>query len=428
MKRRDFATSVAGAVLGSTVLPGSITAQTAAQQRQQPADLPDIIRNLRPLPGQVVPISAAERARRIERARELMRQNQIDALIVEPGTTLTYFSTARWGTSERPFVMVLPQRGEVAWVAPAFEEARAREQTGQNADVRVWQEDESWARLIAGILRDRGAAAGKVGVEARVRFFVADGARAETPGAQFVSADPVSVGCRMIKSPAELALMQRATDITIAAYRATFQTMHEGMDENELARNHAAALSRLGGTGGYGLVLFGESSAYPHGSTVPRHLAQHDIVLIDSGCTVEGYNSDVTRTTTFGSPTDRQRRIWDLEKRAQSAALNAARVGAPCESVDKAARDVITAAGFGPDYKVPGLPHRTGHGIGLDGHESPNFVRGNTLPIQAGMCFSDEPTIAIYGEFGVRLEDCLHMTEEGPVLFSGQSESIERPV
>jgi Xaa-Pro dipeptidase len=259
-----------------------------------------------------------------------------------------------------------------------------------------------------------------------VRFFITDGIRREAPQLEFVSATPVTAGGRMFKSPAELALMQRANDITIAAYRAAFPTLQAGMTQAELATTIAAAHQKLGADGG-ALVLFGVSSAFPHGTTKPAVLKEGDTVLVDGGCTVEGYASDISRTTVFGKATQRQHDVWDLEKRAQNAAFAAARVGATCESVDAAARKVITDAGFGPGYKVPGLPHRTGHGIGLDGHEWTNFVRGNTTRIQPGMCFSDEPTIVIYGEFGMRLEDCLYIGEDGPHFFTEQSPAIDRP-
>lgn len=415
--RRDFAKQVGGIVAGAVVLRqqdqvrGPV--QTKVRVQEQSA---------------AVPITDAERAERVEKARRLMADNRIGALVIEPGTTMTYFTNVRWGLSERPFVLVLPALGELAWVCPGFEEARARELVGTSAEVRAWQEDESPYRLLAGILRDRGAANGKVGIESRLRFFIADGLRQEASRAQIVSADPVTVGCRMIKSPAEIALMQRASDITIEAFRAAIPTMRAGMTQQELGQNMSQAMVRLGGSNPFSLIGFGEWSAFPHGSVQPQRLREGDIVLMDCGCSVEGYQSDITRTTVFGRPTPRQTLVWNLERRAQDAAFAAIRVGATCESVDAAARDVLTAAGFGPDYRVPGLPHRTGHGIGMDGHESPNFVRGNTTRIQPGMCFSDEPTIVIYGEFGIRLEDCLYVTESGPRFFSAQSTAIDQPL
>jgi Xaa-Pro dipeptidase len=384
--------------------------------------------SLRPIEPPVLPITDDERRARIEKARRLMTENGISAIFLEGGTSMFYYTGVRWGNSERTFGVVIPARGELAWVTPAFEEQRARELIKFSNDVRVWQEDESPYAVIAQIIRDRGAATGKIGMEERVRFFIYDGVRRELPNAQFVNATPVTAGCRVIKSPAEIALMQRANDITLQAIGASFKTLKEGMTQRQLAATVGEATTKLGGVGDGALVIFGKYTAFPHGSIQPQKLREGDAVLIDAGCTVDGYTSDITRTTVFGKPTQRQRDVWDTEKRAQSAAFAAAQIGATCESVDAAARKVITAAGFGPDYKVPGLPHRTGHGIGLDGHEWTNFVRGNTTKIQPGMCFSDEPTIVIYGEFGIRLEDCLHITEAGAKFFTPQSPSIEKPV
>jgi len=322
---------------------------------------------------------------------------------------------------------MIPSSGAPAWVCPAFEESRARELIRFGDDIRVWQEEESPFAQVAAILKDMGAEGGRVGVEEQARFFVVDGVRQAAPAARLVSATPVTAGCRMFKSAAELALMQRATDITILAIKAAFATLEPGMTQYDLGGNATAAQARLGGSDPWALVGFGEASAFPHGSVRPQRLRRGDIVLLDTGCAVEGYQSDMTRTTVFGRPTRRQTEVWDLERKAQDAAFAAAQPGTPCEAVDAAARQVITAAGFGPDYRLPGLPHRTGHGIGLDGHEWTNFVRGNTTPIAPGMCFSDEPMIAIYGEFGIRLEDCLYITERGPRFFSPQSPAIDQP-
>ena len=429
MDRRRFvrgAATIAGAA-ATGVLTSTAEARGQQGTPTPPPALPESIARLRPMGPPVVPISDEERLARIEKARRLMVDNDIAAMFLEPGSSMFYYTGARWGLSERPFGVVIPARGELAYITPGFEEERARELIKFSNDVRVWQEDESPYRLVANILRDRGIATGRVAFDERLRFFIADGIRAEAPQLQFVSATPVTAGCRMFKSKAEIALMQRANDITIAAYRAAFPTMHVGMAQGELSRTIAAAIQRLGGTSDGALVLFGVSSAFPHGTTKPATLKEGDMVLVDGGCTVEGYASDITRTTVFGKPSQRQRDVWDLEKRAQTAAFNAAQIGATCESVDAAARKVITDAGFGPDYRVPGLPHRTGHGIGLDGHEWTNFVRGNKTLIQPGMCFSDEPTIVIYGEFGCRLEDCLYIGDDGPHFFTEQSPAIDRP-
>jgi Xaa-Pro dipeptidase len=293
-------------------------------------------------------------------------------------------------------------------------------------DVRTWEEDESPYRRVVQIMRDGGLRNGRVGIEERARFFLYDGIRKEAPGLKFVSADLITAGCRMHKSPTEIALMQKANDLTIVAYKATRDSMREGMTQDEFAGNCSAAFRALGVQGGV-FVSFGKYTAFPHGSSTPQKLREGDVVLMDGGCSVDGYQSDITRTFVFGKPSPRQRDIWNLERRSQDAGFAAAKLGSPCEAVDAAARKVLVDAGFGPDYKVPGLPHRTGHGIGMDGHEWTNFVRGNKTPIQAGMCFSDEPTIVIYGEFGIRLEDCLYITENGPKFFTEQSKSIDEP-
>jgi Xaa-Pro aminopeptidase len=409
---------------GAAVL-NNATAAAGTDVLQQ-RDVPESIRKLQKMTDGIVPISLAERRDRIEKARRLMRENHIDAIYLEPGSSMFYYTGMRWGTSERMFALVIPARGELAWVCPKFEEERARELITMGTDIRTWEEDESPYRRVAQIFRDRGLRDGHVGMEERVRFFLFDGIRQAAPGLQFVSATPLTAGGRMFKSASEIELMQRANEITIVAYRATLGSMREGMTQDEFAGNCAAAFRALGVQGGI-FCSFGKYTAFPHGSSTPQKLKEGDVVLMDGGCSVEGYQSDITRTIVFGKPTQRQRDIWNLERKSQDAGFAAAKVGAPCETVDAAARKVITDAGFGPDYKVPGLPHRTGHGIGLDGHEWTNFVRGNKTPIQPGMCFSDEPTIVIYGEFGIRLEDCLYITEQGPKFFTKQSLSIEEP-
>ncbi len=382
--------------------------------------------HLRPMTDGIVPISDDERRERMAKAQRLMVENDMDAIYLEPGSSLFYYTGVRWSNSERMFAMVLPARGEPAYVCPGFEAERAREQIRFGDDIRTWEEHESPYQRVAEIFRDKGINSGAVGMEERVRFFLFDGIRKEAPQVQYVSATPVTAGCRMYKSQAELALMQHANDVTIAAYKALVPTLHEGMTKQEFGANGSAAHEALGFSGGIG-ANFGESSAFPHGSVEPRDLREGDVVLMDGGCGVEGYRSDISRTTVFGEPTQRQTDIWNLELEAQNAAFAAAQVGAPCEAVDAAARKVIVDAGFGPDYAVPGLPHRTGHGIGLDGHEWTNFVRGNMTPMAPGMCFSNEPMIAIYGEFGIRLEDVLYITEDGPRFFTEQSVSISQP-
>jgi Xaa-Pro dipeptidase len=427
--RRNFLRAGGAAGLGA----GLAACGTPAPAAQRPASAPEpadgipaSIRALKPMTSGIAPITAAEREARIDKARSLMAANTIDALMLEGGSSMFYFTGVRWGLSERPFVAVIPARGEIAWVSPGFEEARARELV-TSKDVRVWQEDESPYRVIAGILKDRGVGSGRIGVEERLRFFIANGVQLEAPAAKLVDAVAVTGGCRMIKSPAEIALMQKSNDICLAAYRAAFAELKEGLTQFEFSAIVGAAFDALGAPDGSAGAQFGQYTAFPHGSITPQKLKEGDVVLVDGGCSVQGYKSDITRTTVFGRPSERQTKIWNLEKAAQAAAFAAAKPGVPCEAVDAAARKVITDAGFGPDYKVPGLPHRTGHGIGLDGHEWTNFVRGNQTPLAPGMCFSDEPMIAIYGEFGIRLEDCLYITETGAQFFTQPSPAIDKP-
>jgi Xaa-Pro dipeptidase len=382
-------------------------------------DTPDAIKKLRPMLDGVQPITDAERRARIDKAQRLMRENKLDAIVLEAGTSMFYFAGTGRNPGERISALVIPAKGELAWVVPNTHLAMKI-----GSDIRIAQDDADAFKKLAQVLKERGAT--RVGIEERVRFAVYDGIRQQAPALEFLSADAVTAGCRIIKSPAEIALLQRANDITIEAYRAAFTTMHEGMTNGELAKNISAAFNALGTSGG-AMAIFGKYTAFPHGSIAPQKLREGDLVLIDDGVSVEGYQSDITRTVIFGKPTDRQKFVWDLERKAQDAAFAAAQVGATCESVDAAARNVITKGGFGPGYKTPGLPHRTGHGIGLDGHEWTNFVKGNKTKIQPGMCFSDEPTIAIYGEFGVRLEDCLYITESGPKMFTKQSPAIDQP-
>jgi Xaa-Pro dipeptidase len=399
----------------------------ATQARsEEGTNVPASITSLKPLPDPAPPITDDERRGRITKAQRLMTERGIGAIVFEGGTSMSYFVNVRWGLSERPFLLVIPATGDVAYVAPAFEEQRARELIKFSHDVRVWQEDEDALSLVAGILKDRGVATARIGIEERVRFFVADALAKALPASQLVLATPVTAGCRTIKSPAEIASLQYAMNITLAAFKAGLATLHEGMTQGELGTNITAAYRAMGANGAVS-VSFGQYTAFPHGSIEPQRLEQGDVVQIDDGVNWNGYQSDITRTTVFGKPSRRQTDVWNLEKRAQAAAFAAAQVGATCESVDAAARKVITDAGFGPGYTVPGLPHRTGHGIGMDGHEWTNFVRGNTTRLAPGMCFSDEPMIAIYGEFGIRLEDCLYVTADGPRWFTHPSAAIDQP-
>jgi Xaa-Pro dipeptidase len=367
----------------------------------------------------------------MEKAQRLMRQNNLGAMAMEGGSSLFYFTGTRWTASDTLSAWVLPAAGEGAWFMVAGARCGRMPHGHPHGRRRAHlesQNDGPYKTLVAvpdrarhrgrgRDHRDRGAGRGSR---------CSRGCAQAAPSLELASADPVTVGCRVIKSPAEIALMQHASDVTIACYRAVLSALREGMTNTELSANIDAGYRALGYRGD-ALVIFGKYTAFPHGSIQPQQLREGDVLLIDDGCTVEGYQSDITRTTVFGKPTARQREVWNVERKAQDAALAAAQVGATCESVDAAARKTITDAGFGPGYQLPGLPHRTGHGIGLDGHEWTYLVRGNKTKLEPGMCFSDEPTIAIPGEFGIRLEDCMYVTEDGARMFSRQSPAIDQP-
>jgi len=379
---------------------------------------------VKPMASQAKPITREEYLQRQETARRYMHDAGIDAILLTGGAGMQYFTNAQWGLSERLFALVFPAKGELAWVAPAFEKGRALEQIKFGDDVRTWQEDESPYQLVASILKDRGVASGKLGVEETVRFVFSDGVAKAAPGLKLTSADPVTARCRRVKSAHEIELIRLANQITLKSFEIALKTLKEGMTHTELLGKVAAAHQQLGARGG-ALVLFAEHSASPHGTVTPQKLREGDIVLVDGGCSIENYSSDITRTTIFGKPTDRQLKVFDIVKRAQAAALKTAHPGVACEDVDAAARKVVTDAGFGPDYKY--FTHRLGHGIGMEGHEWTYLVRGNKTRLEAGMTFSDEPGIYIPGEFGVRCEDIMVITENGAELLTGQAPSLEHP-
>jgi len=376
----------------------------------------------------VKPIDAPERAARLARAQALMQRHGIGAVLIEPGSSMIYFTGVMWHRSERLTAAIIPAEGEPCIVTPFFEEPSVRETLAVPAEVRVWQEDQNPLALVAGFLRDRKLAARPVGVEETARFFAFDGLAQALPGAKLVSANAIVRGCRMIKTPAEIALMQAATDVTIAAYRWVHPRVEKGMTGSEIGALMTAATRRLGGDVEFSMALVGEASAYPHGSREVHRVADGEVVLMDCGCTVQGYQSDISRTWVHGTASAAQRKVWEQVAEGQRVALAAARIGAPASSVDDAVRALYEKCGYGPGYKLPGLSHRTGHGIGLDGHEPVNLVHGETMPLAAGMCFSNEPGIYLPGKFGVRLEDCFHMTADGPRWFSTPPASIDAPV
>jgi Xaa-Pro dipeptidase len=421
--RRTFS-KLSGFAAGAALIPSISEAQES-----KPATLPPSIAQLKSRKSEAKAITPEERQQRQERARQLMRENNLDAIMMIGGTSLVYFTNIHWWNSERLFAAVLPAKGNAFYVCPAFEEDRAREQIatgpgGNNADVRTWQEDEDPYRLVAAGLKDRGLGSGRLGIEERTTFVFSDGVAKAAPQVNIASATPVTAGCRMIKSPHEIDLMQLANQVTLQAYEAVYKALQPGMTQYDFSNLIDAAYGKLGFHGGAS-VNVGESSALPHGSVKPQVIREGTIVLIDDGCTVEGYQSDISRTFVLGKPSDKMRKVFDIVHQAQSAALKKAKPGVEAQSVDAAARKVITDSGYGPDYKY--FTHRVGHGIGMDGHEWPYLVRGDTITLRPGMAFSDEPGIYIRGEFGVRLEDDMHITENGAELFTPQSPSLEDP-
>ncbi|PZQ22295.1 MAG: peptidase [Sphingopyxis macrogoltabida] len=414
MQRRHFLGTAALAGL-ATALPFSVRAAEGA------AGLPD-------LAAKAVPIGAAERQARIAKAAQLMRVHDIGALLIEPGSSLVYFTGVQWWRSERLTAAILTREGEIAIVTPFFEEPSVRESLGIAADVLTWDEHEDPLARVAAWLGQRGLAKGRIGVEETVRYFAVDGLQQAMPAAAVVSGAPVVRGCRMIKSAAELALMQIATDVTLAAYRHTAPRIEAGMTPAAIGAIMRAATEALGGKSEFELILLGEASAYPHGSGKPQAVKAGEVVLMDCGASVHGYQSDISRSFVYGKPTPRQRQVWDQMRKGQDIAFAAAQSGTPAGRVDDAVRAYYEGLGYGPDYKLPGTSHRTGHGIGLDGHEPINLVRGEATRLRAGMCFSNEPGIYIPGEFGIRIEDCFHVTEDGPPKwFSTPPPSIDQP-
>jgi Xaa-Pro dipeptidase len=423
ISRRHFLQATAVSTAGlSRIASGEESSNNCDQQ-------PPAIAKLSSLKDQARPITAEERGARQERARRLMRASRIDAVLLMSGTSLEYFAGVKWWPSERTFAMILPANGKPFFVCPAFEQARALEQLANspqatNADVRIWQEDESPYQKLAQGLHGLKLATGTLGIEESVRFVFSNAISQSAPQIKMVSATPVTAGCRMIKSAHEIALIRLACQATLSVYDAVFHSLREGMTDSEIRGLVQAGYERVGFQGDVDVSIAANSSS-PHGSTEAQKVREGSIIMLDDGCLVEGYTSDITRTFVLGKPTEKMKEVFDIVHRAQSAALQTARPGVPCENVDAAARKIISDAGYGPDYKF--FTHRVGHGMGMDGHEWPYLVRGNKTLLEPNMVFSDEPGIYIPGEFGIRLEDDMHITENGAELFTPQSPSLTEP-
>ena len=377
---------------------------------------------IKSITDRIKPITAEEHLQRIESARKLMKENNIDALFMEGGTSLNYFTGAKWGRSERLFAMILPQKGDLFFISPKFEEGRAHEQTG-NAKVFCWEEDESPYELIRKTFSENSLLSGTIGIEETTRYFVTENLKKTISGINLVSGTPVTAGCRALKSPHEIELVQIANDITAEVYKTAVTKLKEGMSEREFGETVSKLFSEFGTEGG-ALVLFGEASAYPHGLKKENRLKENQIVLIDGGCSVEGYESDITRTTIFGKPTDKMKTVWSVVRKAQDEALKTAKPGIETGKVDEAARRIISDSGYGNGYKY--FTHRLGHGIGMDGHEWNYLVGGSKNILHPNNIFSNEPGIYIPNEFGIRLEDEMLITDNGAKLLLPQANSLEK--
>jgi Xaa-Pro dipeptidase len=428
--RRSFLLAASAAVAAPSL---RLEAQRPTGGGPSSIKLPPAIAALTSRKSEPLPITLEEREHRVEHARELLAKTKIDALVICTGTSLTYFTGLRWGQSERFFAWVLPVKGGPFIVCPVFEEGRVRERMeakpatlpqASATKVYTWNEDDSPYAVLVKALKDAGITTGKVGIEERTQFAFADGILHASPHLTAVNGTPITAGCRAVKSAAELKLMRLANDITLKVYEAAYKSLEPGMTNEHVSQLISAGYNRTGFPG-YASCQVGEYSALPHGSLQPQVIKEGEIILLDDGCTVEGYQSDISRSFVLGKATDKQKKVFDIVHKAQAEALKAGKAGAPCHAVDDAARKVVTDAGYGPDYKH--FTHRLGHGIGMDGHEWPYLVRGNNALLESGMTFSDEPGIYIVGEFGIRLEDDWVVTPEGGDMFTPQSPSLEAP-
>ena len=380
-----------------------------------------------------VPIAKDEHLERVARAQAFMREQGVAAIYINAGANLTYFTGTKWHASERMVGAILPASGAIEYIAPAFEESTLKDFMLVDGPVNCWEEHESPYQLFIDTLARMGiapdtVASPRIGICESAAFFIYDGIRPLAAGYALENASLVTAHCRTRKSANEIALMQCAKDMTMAVHVAAASILHEGITTTEVEQFIDRAHRKVGASGSYFvIVLFGEATAYPHGVSYVQTLKPGDTVLIDTGCKLHNYISDITRTYVYGEISERQRSVWNSEKKAQLAAFAAAQLGVPCEAVDQAARRALEEDGFGPGYKLPGLPHRTGHGIGLDIHEWPYLVGGNKTLLDVGMCFSNEPMICIPGEFGVRHEDHFYMTEHGPKWFTEPAYSIDDP-
>ncbi len=407
VNRRDFIKNT-GLFLGMSQFPLLATSQTRSEFETI----------------QFNPISNAERVERVQKAQRLMHEHQYRALVLDAGTSMEYFTGLRWYPSERSLLAIIPASGDPFYICPAFEEDRLNELPKLSGEVITWDEHENPFETAIQQFKKRDIKPGKIGIDDKARFFISEGLRDRSKSYQFVLGNDIIIPCRSIKSAHEIELMQIASNTTLKAIEYALPFLEEGISAAKVAEKIAQAHQKMGAQHDFADVNFGIASSFPHGSSKRGPLKKGDTVMIDVGCRVGGYCSDITRTFVFKTASDYQKQIWELEQKAQLAGFAAAKLGTACEEVDKAARKIITNAGFGPGYKLPGVPHRTGHGIGMNGHEWPYMVKNNQTLLEPGHCFSIEPTIAIPGQFGIRLEDCVYMTPQGPQWFTQPASSL----
>lgn len=415
--KRNFL-KASGAALGALMLtpPGLATSNNKSKQ------------TLTDITGESNPITSKERKQRIAKAQKLMTEHDMAAIVLEPGSAMDYFTGIHWRRSERLTAVIIPREGDITVICPHFEVPTITEKLTFSKDIRGWHEHDSPFALVASVLKEKGLKSGKLGFEKTIRYFVLEGIMQHATSFSHVNAKPVTLACRMYKSAAELQLMHKANEITLMAYQHVWQNLELGMTPQDIKNLMYNAQSKLGGKGVWNMALLNEASAYPHGTNQPQTLANGSTVLMDCGCNVYGYQSDISRTFVFGQASKKQRTVWNTVRKGQQLAFDTAQIGTATGKVDDVVRDWYTSLGYGPGYKTPGLSHRTGHGIGLDGHEEVNFVHGETTLLAPGMCFSNEPGIYIYEEFGVRLEDCIYMTNSGANWFTEPGNSIESPI
>ncbi len=421
INKRNFLKLGCAASIGGLVSKVSTSSASPNQKTSNSLGLKNITQT-------AIPISVQERKARIKKAQLLMAKHNVQAIVLEPGSGMDYFTGIQWWRSERLTCVIIPKEGGIGIITPYFEEPSVREKMSFGDDVRTWHEHENPFNRIVSFLVDRGITKGNIGFESTVRYFVHHGVLTANANLSIVPADPITLGCRMFKSNNEIELMRKANEVTLLAYKTVWQQLEKGMSSTDVTGLMHKAQTELGGKGIWNMALLNESSAYPHGTDQPQIIKEGSIVLMDCGCQVHGYQSDISRTFVYGEANKKQRDVWNTVRKGQEIAFETAKIGNEAGLVDDAVREYYESVGYGPAYKTPGLSHRTGHGIGMDGHETANFVHGEKTKLSQGMCFSNEPGIYIFNEFGVRLEDCLYMDKNGPQWFTEPPKSLDEPI